>query len=297
MKLIERLLVTVVAAAAFGWLAVGQEPEAKSTVADGVNVSASAPTKGEQQPPIAPTPTHEHAQLPNGALQFTPSQASLPVPPPEDARVLFNGSGTNLFVSMAGEKLNWPTEEGLLVSTANGRRSNHAVSQWHFRDAEIHVEFMLPPNSDGNSGVYIQAVYELQILNSLGKAILDNGEMGAVYGLFPPLTNATRKPGQWQVYNIRYQAPRRNAEGVIATEGAITAWLNGQKVQDNVRFGEPNSKYNPYRYGTTPYLHQMHVHQKATNTGPLVLQDHDAPVRFRNVWVRPLDDKSLRYSP
>jgi hypothetical protein len=99
------------------------------------------------------------------------------------------------------------------------------------------------------------------------------------------------------VYDIRYRAPRRDAEGQIAEEGSITAWLNGVKVQDNAKFGEPRSKYHPYRYGTTPYLQAIWQQQQKTGVGPVFLQDHDSPVRFRNVWVRPLDDRAFLYQP
>jgi len=226
---------------------------------------------------------------------FTPQQSNLPVLPPEDAIVLFDGQGTNLFLSMEGGTINWPIEDGVLVSTRGKRRSNHLVSKLHFRDADIHAEFMLPEKTSGNSGVYIHGNYELQIFNSYGKEVPKMGDAGAIYGFSIPLVNACRKPGEWQVYDIRYRAPRRIDAGEIVNEGSITAWLNGRKVQDNARFGEPRSKYHPYRYGTTPYLQKIWERQKKTMMGPVFLQDHDSPVRFRNVWIRPLDDRAALY--
>jgi hypothetical protein len=121
--------------------------------------------------------------------------------------------------------------------------------------------------------------------------------MGAVYGFAPPLANAAKPPGQWQVYDIRYRAPRRNAADKVETPGAITAWLNGQLVQNGVTFEEPRSTFHPYRHGVTDYLKAIYPQQKATATGPLFLQDHNSPVRFRNVWVKPLDDKAFLYAP
>lgn len=159
-----------------------------------------------------------------------------------------------------------------------------------FRDADIHVEFQLPAKGSGNSGLYIHGHYELQIINSIGKEKLTQEDMGALYGFSAPAVNASRQPGEWQVYDVRFRAPRRDADGKITEEGSLTAWLNGQKVQDGTCFGEPRSKYHPYRHGTTPYLQQLERELKQTSTGPLFLQDHDSPVRFRNVWVRPLDD-------
>ena len=136
----------------------------------------------------------------------------------------------------------------------------------------------------------------MQIFNSHGKEKPNQGDMGAIYGFAAPLTNASRKPGEWQIYDIRYRAPRRDKEGKITQEGSITAWLNGKKVQEETRFGEPRSKYHPYRYGTTPYLQEIWKGQKKTSVGPVFLQDHGNPVRFRNVWIKPLDDKSVTYS-
>ena len=226
-----------------------------------------------------------------------PSQSDLPVAPPEDAIVLFNGKGVNLFLNKDGGKTDWPSEDGALVSTSGTRRANHVVSKVHFRDADIHVEFMLPLKGSGNSGVYIHGHYELQIINSFGKKKPGIEDAGAIYGFSEPLVNACRKPGEWQVYDIRYRAPRRDAGGKIVEKGSITAWLNGQKAQDNARFGEPRSTYHPYRFHTTPYLQEIWKRQKKTMTGPVFLQDHHNRTRFRNVWVRPLDDRAFLYEP
>jgi hypothetical protein len=229
--------------------------------------------------------------------KFKPDQSKLPVAPPKDAVVLFDGDGVNEFVGKTGGDSNWPIENGELVSTRGGTRSNHIVSKLHFHDADIHVEFKLPEKGGGNSGVYIHGNYELQILNTFGKEKPGAGDAGAIYGFHAPLVNAARKPGEWQVYDIRYRAPRRDDKGEIVEEGSITAWLNGQKVQEDSRFGEPRSTYHPYRYNTTPYLKTIWERQKTTMVGPVFLQDHGAPVRFRNVWVRPLDDKAFMYQP
>lgn len=226
---------------------------------------------------------------------FAPSQDKLPAPPPEGAIVLFDGEGKNLFLSKTGGEVNWPVEEGALVATRGGGRSNHIVSQLHFRDADIHVEFMVDEKAGGNSGVYLHGNYELQIFNSFGKENPTQNDEGAVYGFAPPLVNAAKEPGQWQVYDIRYRAPRRDEEGNIVEEGVISAWLNGQEVQHETKVGEPRSKFHPYRYNTTPYLKNIWEQQKKTSVGPVFLQDHDSPTRFRNVWVKPLDDKAFMY--
>ncbi len=228
---------------------------------------------------------------------FAPAQDVLPVPPPQDAIVLFDGKKTNHFLSMTGEAMNWKVQDGELISTRGGRNSNHLVSTLHFRDIDIHVEFMLSPSGSGNSGVYLHGNYELQIIRSHEKKKIGQGDMGALYGFAKPLVNAARPPDQWQVYDIRYRAPRRDEKEKITEQGSITAWLNGQLVQNKTRFGEPRSKYHPYRHGTTPYLQKIWARQKKTMQGPVFLQDHGHPTRFRNVWVRPLDEKVFFYDP
>ena len=225
---------------------------------------------------------------------FQPDQSALPAPPPKDAIVLL-GSAQHQFLSMTGKAVDWEKGDGELISGKGNRRSNHIVSKWHFRDADIHVEFKLPEKGSGNSGIYIHGNYELQIFHSYGKTKHTDGDMGALYGFAPPLVNAARDRDQWQVYDIRYRAPRRNEKGEIVTNGQVTAWLNGQLVQKNTEFGEPRSKYHPFRYGTTPYLQEIWKRQKATMVGPVFLQDHDNPVTFRNVWIKPLDDFAVEY--
>lgn len=227
-------------------------------------------------------------------LNFKPDQSKLPVPPPKGATVLLDENGNHLFLSMSGEKINWPVEGGVLVSTPR-KNQNHIVSKLHFRDADIHVEFMLPQKGPGNSGVYIHGHYEIQVLNSFGKTKVTQDDAGAVYGFSPPLENACRKPGEWQVFDIRYRAPRRDESGKIVENGTVTVWYNGKKVQDGTQFGEPKSTFHPFRYGNTPYLDTIRDRQRKTMTGPVFLQDHGNPVKFRNVWALPADEHAFMY--
>jgi hypothetical protein len=229
--------------------------------------------------------------------EFKPEQAKLPVPAPKGATVLLDDQGNHLFLSMAGEKINWPIENGVTTSTSNKKNQNHIVSKLHFKDADIHVEFLLPEKGPANSGVYIHGNYEVQILNSFGKEKVTQDDAGALYGFAAPLENACRKPGEWQVFDIRYRAPRRNDSGKIVENGTVTVWFNGKKVHDKTSFGEPKSTFHPFRFGTTPYLEKIRDQQKKTMVGPVFLQDHGNPVKFRNVWVLPADDSSLIYEP
>lgn len=209
--------------------------------------------------------------------------------PPAHATVLFDGGPCHQFVSATGGPIDWPIVEGTLVSTPNGRRSNNLVSRVHFRDAVIHVEFLIPEGGDGNSGVFLQGKYELQILSPARRTDDGTGDAGAVYGLYRPRVHAARGPGHWQAYDIRFVAPRYNSHGNICREGRISAWLNGILIHERVSIGGRDSDYNPYTYDVTPYVARIADGQHATSCGPLILQDHDSPVRFRNIWLVPLD--------
>jgi hypothetical protein len=229
------------------------------------------------------------------AADFKPDQSKLPVAPPKGATVLLDDTGKHAFLSMAGGKIDWPFADGALVSTSNKKNQNHIVSKLHFRDADIHVEFLLPEKGPANSGVYIHGNYEVQILNSFGKEKVTQDDAGALYGFAAPLVNACRKPGEWQVFDIRYRAPRRDDAGKITEMGTVSVWFNGQKVQDGTKFGEPKSTFHPFRFGNTPYLDAIRDQQKKTSVGPVFLQDHGNPVKFRNVWVLPADDRAFVY--
>lgn len=227
---------------------------------------------------------------------FKPDQSKLPAAPPTGATALLDVKGNHAFRSMAGGKIDWPVEDGVIVSTPK-KNQNHIVSTLHFKDADLHVEFLLPEKGPGNSGVYVHGNYEIQILNSAGKEKVTQDDAGAVYGFAAPLENACRKPGEWQVFDIRYRAPRRDDTGKITEKGTVTVWFNGTKVQDNAAFGEPKSTFHPFRFGNTPYLDAIRDRQKKTMTGPVFLQDHGNPVKFRNVWVLPADKDAFTYEP
>jgi hypothetical protein len=220
-----------------------------------------------------------------------------PGKPPADAVVLFDGEKTDAFLNTRGEPCHWP-----VIDRALEVREGFIVSKLHFRDAQIHVEFMVPNDGKkggwaGNSGVYIHGQYELQILNSYQNPVSPKETVGAVYGINPPLVNVARPTGQWQVYDILYIAPRRNGEGKITEPGTITALLNGVLVQWNTHFNESVSPYHPLRYKTTPYTDKIRDNLLKTGCGPLFLQDHGSPVQFRNVWIRPLDDQAKVFQP
>lgn len=220
---------------------------------------------------------------------FHPAQDMLPVPPPPGATVLFgDGSAPPAFTAMNGGPIDWKVENGTLVVNTTKGHANHVVSNERFQDADIHAEFMVDPAAHGNSGLYLHGHYEMQIYDSFGVEPPTEQDEGALYRFGPPLVNAARRPGEWQVYDIRFIAPRRDVSGRITQAGSVTAWLNGKLVQDGLTFTEPRSPYVPYRHGVTDYLRGIEKELRATGRGPLFLQDHGSPTRYRNVWVRPL---------
>lgn len=237
---------------------------------------------------------------------FHPLQAPLPVQPPAGAVVLVEadggvaggageGSGADrpAFVSMGGGAIDWKVRDGGLEVEASGRRSNHIVSTVTFRDADIHAEFATSPEASGNSGLYLHGLYELQIFDSVASRPPQMQDEGALYRFAPPLVNAALPTGAWQVYDVRFIAPRRDAAGAITRPGHLTAWLNGKLVQDAIEFAEPRSPYTPYKHGVTDFMRGVEKRILETGAGPLVLQDHGSRVRFRNVWIRPLDGAAV----
>jgi hypothetical protein len=229
----------------------------------------------------------------DGYPAFHPAQSSLPVKPPPGAVMLIDerlaDAPPTTFTSMAGGPIDWKVVDGTLVVNTTGQHANHIVSKQLFRDADIHAEFMIDPAAKGNSGLYLHGHYEMQIYDSFGAQPPTEQDEGSLYRFAKPLVNASRPAGEWQVYDIRFIAPRRDASGTIVTPGSVTAWLNGEIVQDGFTFTEPRSPYVPYKHGVTDFLRGVEQRFLATGEGPLFLQDHGSPTRYRNVWIRRLD--------
>jgi 3-keto-disaccharide hydrolase len=208
-----------------------------------------------------------------------------PVPPPADATVLI-GSRDDLsaWQMMDGSAATW-TMRGAVVETGKGMMRTKA----EFTDFQLHVEFATPSNvkgdgqGRGNSGVFLLGKFEVQVLDSFGNKTYPDGQAAAMYGQFPPLVNASRGPGEWQTYDIVFTAPRFAAER-LDKPAVVTVLHNGVVVHNATPFWGPTQhrKIDPY----TP----------DTVKGPLVLQDHGNPVRYRNVWIRTLtgDDATDR---
>jgi len=209
----------------------------------------------------------------------TASTQQSPGKAPSDASVLFDGADLSKWQNNKGGPAKWKVANGA-IEVAPGTGDIHTAQA--FGDCQLHVEWAEPnPPHDkdqgrGNSGIYLMSNYELQVLDSFENKTYPDGQAGAVYAQTPPLVNACLPPGQWQTYDIVFHGPRFAADGKLLRPAHITVLQNGVLVQDNTELTGPTDymKRPPYK----PHAEKM----------PLLLQDHDQPVRFRNIWIREL---------
>jgi hypothetical protein len=196
---------------------------------------------------------------------------------PADAIVLFDGKNLFGWTQKDGGPAKWKVADGYFQVVP---KTGDIITRQPFGDMQLHVEFAEPSppagqdQDRGNSGVIIMGLYEIQVLDSYKSATYPDGQAGAVYGQYPPLVNASRPPGQWQSYDIVFHAPRFDASGKLLRPAYVTVLQNGVLVQDHVEIHGPTATGEPYK-----------AHAEKL---PLELQDHNHPVRFRNIWVREL---------
>jgi len=207
-----------------------------------------------------------------------------PGKPPSDAVVLFGGSDLSAWKSSkGGAAAPWKVENGYFEVV---KGTGAIETKQSFGDVQLHIEWMAPDPAKGesqdrgNSGVFFGGGrYEIQVLDNFGNKTYPDGQAGAIYGQYPPLVNACRPPGQWQAYDIGFEAPRFDAAGKLLKPARVTVFHNGVLVQNAMEFIGPST--NRVR---TPY--SAHAAKL-----PISLQDHSHPVRFRNVWVRELQPR------
>jgi len=209
-----------------------------------------------------------------------PGPAGPPVPAPADAVVLFDGRDLGRWTDAKGQPARWKVENGYMevVPKTGGIRTADG-----YGDCQLHVEWMAPSPAKGtgqdrgNSGVFLMDTYEVQVLDCYGNKTYADGSTAAIYGQFPPAVNACRPPGEWQTYDIVFHRPRFASDGTLASPARMTVFHNGILVHDNAVLTGPTAhKARP------PY--KIHADRL-----PISLQDHDHPVRFRNVWLRELE--------
>lgn len=193
--------------------------------------------------------------------------------PPSDAVVLFDGKDLSKWHN--GDK--WKVEDGVVI-TGNGT----ITTKDEFGDCQLHIEWASPEEvkgesqGRGNSGVFMMGKYEVQVLDSFDNKTYFDGQASAIYKQTPPMANAMRPPGKWNTYDILWTCPRFNDDGSLKSPAYITVLHNGVATLNYFEL-----------LGDTPY-HRPPQYNKHPEKGPISLQDHGNPVRFRNIWVREL---------
>ena len=191
--------------------------------------------------------------------------------PPSDAVVLFDG--TDLSQWQGGER--WKIEDGIATVQGSG-----ILTKQSFGDCQLHIEFATPKivkgkgQGRGNSGVYLMGRYEVQILDSFDNPTYFDGRCAAIYKQQPPTVNASRKPGEWQTYDLIFEAPEFDDQGKLVQPAFITVLHNGILVHHHFEIQGSTS-------WDSPAAHSAHADKL-----PIHLQNHGNPIRFRNIWVR-----------
>jgi hypothetical protein len=195
---------------------------------------------------------------------------------PSDAIVLFDGKGLSEW--QAPRKGSWKVAGGYLEVTPG---TGDLATKQKFGDVQLHVEWAAPveirgnSQNRGNSGIFLQGRYEVQVLDSYQNPTYADGQAGALYGQWPPLANPTRKPGEWQSYDIVFEAPKFE-NGKLLKPAYATVFLNGVLLHNHKELMGPTVHRELAKYAAQPA------------EDSLLLQDHQQPVRYRNIWIRRL---------
>ncbi len=263
-------------------------------------------TYGQAQQPnsdpnkMTPAMTEFYSPVPNVVTPGKRISDDILVQPPSDAIILFNGSdlsqwekapdrsayytideSTNSFNFSTGVEAKWDVKDGLM--TVN-KKEGDIQTKKNFGDFQLHIEWRVPEDITGegqwrgNSGIIIQGVYELQILDSYQQETYVNGQSGSIYKQTAPLVNAMRGPGNWNVYDVIYTAPTFRENGTYRTLPKVTVIHNGVLVQSNTIILGPTKWIGvpqPTLHGDGPIRLQAHM-------------DRSEPISFRNIWIREL---------
>lgn len=245
-----------------------------------------APTKpspvGYKDTPMLPDqPWHVHDPDRPVPRVVTPGETfSQNAPPPSDAEVLFDGKNFNKWKSDKGP-VNWKLENGYMEAVKD---TGNIRTKEEFGDFQLHLEFATPAKVEGNSqgrgnsGVLIFGVYEVQVLDSYNNLTYPDGQAGAMYGQYPPLVNAVKKPGEWQSYDIIFEAPKWDKDGQLVKKANVTVLLNGVLLHHKKEYIGQSKHREVGTYGSPQ------------SRGPIMLQEHHNPTRFRNIWIRAVGD-------
>lgn len=206
--------------------------------------------------------------------------------PPEDAVILFDGTDLSGWTKRDGSPPEWKVEDGILQVVP---RTGDIISCEKFKDFYLHIEFRCPEMPDakgqarGNSGVYLQGCYEIQVLDSSIYDVVGRGDCGAFYNQHAPLVNASLPPMQWQTYDVIFRSARLDDDGNVVEKARATVFHNGVLIHNNVELAGPTDPNAPGEEG---------------KPGPILLQDHGNLVAYRNIWaVRLPEEGSKEYQP
>lgn len=210
---------------------------------------------------------------------------------PSDAIVLFDGSNMDAWVTAAEEEpARWEIADGAMTV----RRGMRTIkTKQSFGDIQLHLEWRPTDvtegegQSRGNSGVFLHSIFEVQILDSWENPTYVNGQAGSVYLQYPPLVDAARRPGEWQTYDIIFEAPEYDVSGNLTEPAYVTVMHNGVLVQNHVEL--EGATYTPapeYSARCVPWSQERE--QDCSGKMPIMLQDHGQVVSYRNIWVREL---------
>ncbi len=215
--------------------------------------------------------------------------------PPADAIVLFGGTDLSQWRKSNEAANDWIIRDGYMEVPPSKKDPNNPkktikgdlFTKKKFGDIQLHIEWAAPAEvvgdsqGRGNSGVFFcDGVYELQVLDSYNNKSYADGQASALYGWKPPLVNASRKPGEWQTYDIVWEAPRFKKDGKLVKKAHITVLHNGIVTHNRQEYIGATGHKKVGEYKAHP------------PRGSLKLQDHNNPMRFRNIWVRELDLKA-----
>ncbi len=245
------------------------------------SVLASVPVAAARQDP------DQIQRIPQNSMPME-DRRSRPVKPPtgeKNVTMLFSGKAADLathWIGRNGQPVRWPVANGAMTSRGGDIRTKDT-----YRDFRLHVEFKVPYMPEGkgqgrgNSGVYVQGRYEIQVLDSYGVPHPGKGECGAVYNIKAPLVNATKPPLQWQTYDMFYRAPRGDeATGKVTEPGSLTILQNGIIIHAGTQIDKVTGGA---------------IDNNLLAPGPILLQDHGNAMQYRNIWIAPLPEKTPDY--
>jgi len=210
-------------------------------------------------------------------------------PAPSDAEVLFDGKDLSKWQNHRGQNATWKVQDGYLETGRGG--GIRTRGKW--ADFQLHVEWASPNpprgtgQGRGNSGILINGMYEVQVLDSYQAKTYPDGQAAAIYGQSPPLVNASKPPGEWQTYDIIFESPRWNEQGELVKKACVTVLHNGVVAQHRYEFAGITDGIT----GEVPWKSLAKYSRPHPPEVFIELQDHSNPVRYRNIWVRTLGEK------